>query len=420
MKTYRDPKHGFAMDVPEEWSVPVEGEQGDFTCRPDEAVILNFAPMPPDIALDFIECSFAEYAKGRGYTNLQFGRITVEGKEHIWARYHSGHEERGKMYMLVFGGIGFAFTLSAANRTTFMERESLWDEMVRSFHLIRMEVQDDLDGRGAREAAAEWAYQRAYQAVEGRRFSEARSLLEECLNDNPRHILAHKEMAVVLEILGDLRGAIHHRREVERLAPSDPVNRYKLANLLAQTQVSGEPSKEAGEGRAMGSEDQRGETLKAGLGGKPLTYPRHYREEAAQQPGEKRCLKLVQSTVLEAKYFTSLVLVYQWAENTPEHEASRLARRAIAYIACAIYDAAVGARLSCIPSAVPNGRRPAWILEGEMSAVSLTLSEIDELGGTCQMTIGPVVTAIRRPSNGATHWHKLHESFKNSFGEIRV
>jgi tetratricopeptide (TPR) repeat protein len=90
-------------------------------------------------------------------------------------------------------------------------------------------------------------YARAYEAVAMGHYAEARPLLEECIRDRPDHVLAHKELAVVLEKLGDIRGAFRHRREVRRLNPADIVNRVKLVELLAGSGKRGEALRETRE-----------------------------------------------------------------------------------------------------------------------------------------------------------------------------
>ena len=160
----------------------------------------------------------------------------------------------------------------------------------------------------------------------------------------------------------------------------------------------------------------------AGLVGNPplLSYPQFYNEESQQQPGQKHTLKLAYSIVPDFPYFTHLLLLYQWDEELPHDEANRLALRAIAYISCAIYDAACSAGWPCQASPIPNGRRPAWILDGERSPVSLTLSDIDLSEKRCQFTIGAVVTQIGEPPGDRAHWEKLHVAFKVRFSEITV
>ena len=162
--------------------------------------------------------------------------------------------------------------------------------------------------------------------------------------------------------------------------------------------------------------------LKASLVDSPpiLTYPQFYNEESQLQPGKKRHLKLIDSSVPDSPYLTHLILLYQWEENLPDEETKNLALRAIAYVSCAIYDVAVYVGLFCQPSQIPNGRRPAWILEGERAPVSLILSDIDQSDRTCQMTIGTMLTVFGKPPSDRTRWEKLHAGFKARFSEITV
>ena len=134
-------------------------------------------------------------------------------------------------------------------RQYFTKRERDWDSIIQSFRLLkpvddsanftnqaeryrnqrRQIIQQRID---MRDVAGD-LYARAYETVILGQYKEARTLLEKCLQENPGHVLAHKEMAVVLEKLGDIKGALHHREEVLRLAPDDLINRSKLDELLA-------------------------------------------------------------------------------------------------------------------------------------------------------------------------------------------
>jgi tetratricopeptide (TPR) repeat protein len=232
-KTFRNAEAGFEIDVPEDWSLPTGDSLDDIRCRPDEAVHFAIGPPLPELLPDYIEREFTRYAQGKGYTNLEFGRISVGGKEHVWARYREGHGEWTKKYMLTFGGIQYVITTTGINQTTVAKREKVWDAMVSSFRLSESRQQDIVKQKAHRSEIAGQLYERAYEAVSAGRYSEAHDLLERCLNDNPDHILAHKELAVVLKKMGDLKGALSHRMEVKRLDPSDTVNRFNLADLLA-------------------------------------------------------------------------------------------------------------------------------------------------------------------------------------------
>jgi hypothetical protein len=151
-----------------------------------------------------------------------------------------------------------------------------------------------------------------------------------------------------------------------------------------------------------------------------LSYPQFYDEESQRQPGQKRALKLAYSTVPDFPFSTDLCLYYQWEEELSGDEANRLMQRAVAYISCAIYDAARSAGWSCQASPIPNGRRPAWVLDGEKAPVSLTLSDIDLSKKNFQFTIGAVMTQIGKPPGDRARWEKLHEAFKVRFGNITV
>ena len=70
-----------------------------------------------------------------------------------------------------------------------------------------------------RRAVGGVLYGRAYEAVAEGDYNTARKLLERCLADDPDHVLAHKELAVIYEKQGDLRRALEHRRAVHRLNP---------------------------------------------------------------------------------------------------------------------------------------------------------------------------------------------------------
>jgi tetratricopeptide (TPR) repeat protein len=420
MKAYRNEQLGFEIEVPDDWSLPVGGALNDIRCRPDEAIDFAISPQLPELLPDYVEREFTRYARGKGYTNLEFGRMSVGGKEHVWARYHRGHGEWTKKYMLAFGGNQYVITTTGANQTTFAQREKVWDAMVRSFRLSEWRERDILTLKEHRRETAGHLYERAYEAVAEGRYSEARALLERCLSDDPNHVLAHKELAVVLKKMGDIRGALPHRREVKRLDPSDTVNRFNLADLLASLGARDEALTEVEELLAMESYNPTFLELRRALMGSSLTYPQHYSEEFREQAGKRGNLKLINSIIPDSPHLTHLLLLYQWEEDLPDEEARNLALRAIAFVCCAIYDVAISAGLFCQPSPIPNGRRPAWILEGEKSPVSLILSDIDESAGTCQMTIGAMLTAVREPPSDRTRWEKLEAAFRTRLSYITV
>ena len=115
MKTCRNEQLGFEIDVPEDWSLPTGGALDDIICHPDEAIDFEIGPQLPELVPDYIERDITRYAQGMGYTNLEFGRISVGGKEHVWARYHRGCGQWTKKYILAFGGIQYVITTTGTN-----------------------------------------------------------------------------------------------------------------------------------------------------------------------------------------------------------------------------------------------------------------------------------------------------------------
>ena len=151
-----------------------------------------------------------------------------------------------------------------------------------------------------------------------------------------------------------------------------------------------------------------------------LAYPKFYNEESLLRPGKKQVLKLTKSIVLDSPHLVLLIMHYQWQADLSDDEAQNLASRAIAFLSCALYDAATQARLNCQPSVIPNGRRPAWIVEFEKSPLSLTMSDIDVPEKTCQVTIGPIVMRSGTPPGDKQRWENLHNGFKTKFDTITV
>lgn len=141
IKTYRNEQLGFEIDVPKEWSLP----KGEAIRTPfGEAIVFwgteenfNFQigwsiPEP----IDQTEREFRRYAEERQYTELEFGRITVSNREHVWARYRMDTQDWAKKYLIYFGETEYAITANCFDRHRFIERENTWDTIVTSFRLI--------------------------------------------------------------------------------------------------------------------------------------------------------------------------------------------------------------------------------------------------------------------------------------------
>jgi tetratricopeptide (TPR) repeat protein len=324
--------------------------------------------------------------------------------------------------MIVFGITENSITATCNDPQWFAQREKVWDAIVTSFRLTESRKQDIRELQARRTKIAGSLYDQAYEAVSKGRYLEARTLLESCLSENPDHTLAHKELAVVLRQLDDVKGALAHRREVKRLAPSDTLNRVNMSVLLDVLGARDEALREVEELLEMEPNNREAQTLKAELLDNPfnLSYAQHYEQESKLVSGDRCNLRLIHSAVEDGKYITLLRLVYQWDAMLSYEEAFRLDRRTRAYIACAIYDAAISAGLFCQASKIPHGRRPSWLIESERIPISLTNAEFEFSDSICLLEIGPSLTKIGTQQSSGAHWAKLLAGFKNRFSNISV
>ena len=146
-----------------------------------------------------------------------------------------------------------------------------------------------------------------------------------------------------------------------------------------------------------------------------LTYPQHYKQTTRLALGNKCDLSLIHAAVDGLK----VNLVYQWKTILSNSEADRLDTRARAYIACAIYDAAITAGLSCRPGS-PHGQRPSWHIGGERMSLSLVHARFDVSDKTCFMQIGPCMLMMGGPQPGGNNNKRLLTGFQAQFKEIKV
>ncbi len=385
MKTYRNKELGFEIDLPDHWiRAPLPGEGLEdciqFGC-PDEAFNIIVGFLLPERLPDYTELEFSLHAERHGYHQLNFGRISVCGKEHVWASYHIRDwmgTRWNKKYMIVFGGLEYAITATSQDPEWFEKRESDWDVIVKSFRLMKWREHSIRSLKTFRRDTAGQLYEKAYNAVEAGRYSEAQMLLEKCLAENTEHVLARKELAVVMRKLGDVKGALGHRWEVKRLAPSDTLNRVNIMSLLDVLGNRVEALREIDELLELQPDNRQWKAFRAKLVDHPLglTYPQHYKTVSKKHPGAARILRLQDSSVYHGKHGTKVRLVYRWDKALSYQEARRLALRTHAYIACAIFDASSAAELFCKAWTVPHGQRPTWRIADSRIPVSLT-------GGEC-------------------------------------
>jgi len=234
MKKYTNQTHGFEIDIPKHWPNPTELTPDSliFNCAPLESLNFVIGPLTPERLPEYTEFEFRQYVQKNGYSDLAFGRISVGNKNHVCARYNMGGLWT-KKYMIVFAGIEYAITATCYRPDMLMEMERVWDAIVGSFRLSK-ELEAELAYiNSKRSQVAGELYARAYEHASGGRYTEACALLRQCLENDSNHIVAHKELAFILKNTGDLKGALPHRQAVKRLDPSDKVNRFNLAAILA-------------------------------------------------------------------------------------------------------------------------------------------------------------------------------------------
>lgn len=269
-RTHEHQRLGFALDLPADWSLVTapppwhirmmvrlqgvpqpDASVVEFICGSEESLNVSVKSLGADMPPDVTELIMTLEAQDLEFTDPVFGRIFVGGREHATARYIAWGQVHSKKYLLVFGGRGYALTTASPDAQRAATHEGLWDAIVGTFHLLPWaadeaarfmpdrrqsmmidRLTEELEMRIERRAVGGVLYARAYEAVAEGNYDTARKLLERCLKDNPDHVLAHKEMAVISEKQGNLHRALEHRRAVHRLNPEDAINEVRLKDLL--------------------------------------------------------------------------------------------------------------------------------------------------------------------------------------------
>jgi hypothetical protein len=145
-----------------------------------------------------------------------------------------------------------------------------------------------------------------------------------------------------------------------------------------------------------------------------MKYSNHYRDECRAVGGD-RCKVTLEQASAEAR---SVNLIYRWHDELSHQEADKLDSRLRAYIACAVYDAASKAGLTCTQGP-PHGRRPSWIIEGDLAPYGLQAAGFDVSQKTCWLSVGPIMA--RGGGGSSSHILKaLAESFRRHFSKLTV
>jgi hypothetical protein len=151
MPSYRNEQHAFEIDLPADWSItrglariPVVLSNvimranilEEFSCGPDQWLNIVVERMIPEPPPETNEMAFSLIAQDRNYTDLEFGRITVAGRLHAWARYVMLSRVWVKKYLIVLNGHGYAITASSSSQDKLPAYEKTWDCIATSLRLI--------------------------------------------------------------------------------------------------------------------------------------------------------------------------------------------------------------------------------------------------------------------------------------------
>jgi elongation factor Tu len=148
--TYRNDKHGFALDLPTGWTISSGVSRipfilsnlinranilEEFSYHNQEYLNIVVELMQPEIPPDINELIFTLRAQEMNYTEIQFGRIEVGGRTHAWVRYVMNRKGWLKKYMIVLNGYGYALTASCPMEHRSPTTEATWDCIAASFRL---------------------------------------------------------------------------------------------------------------------------------------------------------------------------------------------------------------------------------------------------------------------------------------------
>lgn len=151
MSIYRNKAYNFEIDLPEGWAItaglarlPVilsnifmhANILEEFSNGAKERINIVVEPMRPEIPPDICELIFTINALKMRYTEVEFGRITIGGRDHACAFYVMNQKAWLKKYLIVLNGYGYALTASCPIEWRSPIVEETWDSTATSLRLL--------------------------------------------------------------------------------------------------------------------------------------------------------------------------------------------------------------------------------------------------------------------------------------------
>jgi hypothetical protein len=151
MSTYRNEECGFELDLPKGWSITTGFARipfilsnviqhanilEEFSLGSREYLNIVVESMLPEPPPDVTELLFTLQAQDMGYTDVDFDRITVGGRDHTCVRYTMNSKACLKKYLIVLNGHGYAITVSCRIKHKLPESEKTWDGIAASLRLL--------------------------------------------------------------------------------------------------------------------------------------------------------------------------------------------------------------------------------------------------------------------------------------------
>jgi hypothetical protein len=153
MKTYKNERYGFEIDIPKEWTIYRErtaffwriffwimrdwipGVEVAFTNGPNEIVNITTSRVTP--GNEAAKCDEYIYdIKFMGGKILSIETITIKEKDHTCFQYHYAGKAWFKKYLVIVNGFVYAITATCRDQEMIYKEELVWDQVAASFRLL--------------------------------------------------------------------------------------------------------------------------------------------------------------------------------------------------------------------------------------------------------------------------------------------